>query len=155
VVEFALVLPLLLLLLFGLVDFGRALAFWNNQTHLANEAARYAVVNACPTNPCAGGNLATAIQSEAESSTVRIKFCYPAHPDDPNPPPPSPGEPLHVTVRDTFHWIGRVKAPGLTWDPADTHMVTNSQMRIESATHDKYSPAVTTYDSFSKTCKSA
>src|SRR4051794_27742312 len=47
-VEFALVLPLILLLLFGMIDFGKAFNYWNDETHLANEAARYAVVNRNP-----------------------------------------------------------------------------------------------------------
>jgi Flp pilus assembly protein TadG len=47
-VEFALVLPLLALLVFGMLDFGRALNYWIDQTHLANEAARWAVVDRNP-----------------------------------------------------------------------------------------------------------
>lgn len=48
IVEFAFVLPLLAFLLFGMVDFGRALNYWIDETHLANEAARWAVVNRNP-----------------------------------------------------------------------------------------------------------
>jgi hypothetical protein len=44
-VEFALVMPVLALLLFGMIDFGRALNYWIDQTHLANEASRWAVVD--------------------------------------------------------------------------------------------------------------
>jgi len=44
VVELAVVLPVLLILVLGIVDFGRAVNYWNNQTHLANLAARYAAV---------------------------------------------------------------------------------------------------------------
>jgi TadE-like protein len=44
VVELALVLPVLLLVLLGIVDFGRAVNYWNDETHLANVAARYAAV---------------------------------------------------------------------------------------------------------------
>src|SRR5215211_6519497 len=44
-VEFALILPFLLLLVFGITDFGRAFFLRNDMTHLANETARYAVVN--------------------------------------------------------------------------------------------------------------
>jgi Flp pilus assembly protein TadG len=49
--EFALVLPLLLVLLLGLIDFGKAINYWIDETHLANEGARWAVVN---NNPGAG-----------------------------------------------------------------------------------------------------
>ena len=46
--EFALVLPLLAVLLFGMIEFGRAINYWIDATHLANEAARWAVVNQNP-----------------------------------------------------------------------------------------------------------
>lgn len=52
-VEFAFVLPLLLTLVLGIMDFGRALNYWIYQTHLSNEAARYAVVNTWPGCPVA------------------------------------------------------------------------------------------------------
>ena len=46
-IEFALVLPLLLLLVLGVIDFGKAFNYKNDETHLANQAARYAAVNSC------------------------------------------------------------------------------------------------------------
>ena len=49
-VEFALILPILLTLVLGMLDFGKAFNYWIQQTHLANEAARFAVVSR---NPCA------------------------------------------------------------------------------------------------------
>src|SRR5438067_9074985 len=48
VTEFALVLPLLLLLILGMIDFGKAINYWLDNTHLANEGARLAVVNNNP-----------------------------------------------------------------------------------------------------------
>jgi Flp pilus assembly protein TadG len=47
-VEFALVLPVVLLLVMGILWFGRAFNYATDQTHLANEAARYASVNGNP-----------------------------------------------------------------------------------------------------------
>ena len=47
-VEFAFVLPLLLVLVLGIADFGRAFNYWIDSTHLANVAARYAAVNKNP-----------------------------------------------------------------------------------------------------------
>jgi TadE-like protein len=47
-VELAIVLPLLLVLLLGMLDFGKAYNEWIDETHLANEAARLASVNYCP-----------------------------------------------------------------------------------------------------------
>src|SRR5919197_2642740 len=47
-VELALVLPLVMVLLLGMLDFGKAFNEWIDETHLANEAARLAAVNYCP-----------------------------------------------------------------------------------------------------------
>ena len=74
-VEFALVLPLILLLLFGMIDFGKAFNYWNDETHLANEAARYAVVNRNPLPQPAGftgtWDLENAIKQDADSAELR------------------------------------------------------------------------------------
>jgi Flp pilus assembly protein TadG len=48
-VEFALTAPLILLMLFGIVDFGRALFIANEMTNAAREGARVAVLSS---NPC-------------------------------------------------------------------------------------------------------
>lgn len=53
-VEFALVLPLLMLVLVGIFEFGRAFNYWIDATHLANEGARWAAVNRAPTPPSPG-----------------------------------------------------------------------------------------------------
>ena len=47
-IEFALVLPLLLLVLCGIFEFGRIYNYWIDETHLANEAARWAAVDRNP-----------------------------------------------------------------------------------------------------------
>jgi Flp pilus assembly protein TadG len=44
-VELAVVLPLLLLLLLGIMDFGRAFNYWITETQVASEGARRAAVN--------------------------------------------------------------------------------------------------------------
>jgi Flp pilus assembly protein TadG len=48
-VEFALVLPLILLLIFGAVDFGRAIYAYNSMSEAARQANRTAIVNQDPT----------------------------------------------------------------------------------------------------------
>jgi hypothetical protein len=47
-VEMALVLPILLALALGIVDFGKAMNYWNDANQLAADAARYAAVNKNP-----------------------------------------------------------------------------------------------------------
>ncbi|MFN2465676.1 MAG: TadE/TadG family type IV pilus assembly protein [Candidatus Dormibacteria bacterium] len=77
-VEFALMAPLLFLLLFGIVDFGRAIFFANEITNAAREGARVAILasNPCntvignPSSNCttsngAGVDVCTAVKQEA------------------------------------------------------------------------------------------
>jgi hypothetical protein len=44
-VEFALILPILLILLLGILDFGRAIAAYNSVSNAAHSGARVAIVN--------------------------------------------------------------------------------------------------------------
>lgn len=46
--ELAIVMPLLMVLLLGMMDFGKAFNEWLDEAHLANEGARLAAVNYCP-----------------------------------------------------------------------------------------------------------
>jgi Flp pilus assembly protein TadG len=68
--EMALVLPLLLLLILGMIDFGKAINYWIDNTHLANEGARFAVVNKNP-----GG--ATSLQDYLRGQTSSAEQRYP------------------------------------------------------------------------------
>ena len=49
-IEMALVLPILLFLALGIVDFGRAMNYWNNVNQIASDGARFAAVNKNPGN---------------------------------------------------------------------------------------------------------
>src|SRR5438067_9774474 len=66
-VEFAVVLPVLLLMVFGILDFGRAMNYDNDATHLANEGARWAVVNFNP----GSGSLPDYIKSQGDTQEMR------------------------------------------------------------------------------------
>ena len=66
-VEFALVLPLLLVLVFGMLEFGKAFNYWIDTTHLANEGARWAVVNHNP----GSGTLQEYVKSRANTVELR------------------------------------------------------------------------------------
>jgi Flp pilus assembly protein TadG len=59
-VEFALVLPIFMALIFGILDLGRAVWALDIATHAAAEAARFAIVGggpctACPVGPHVAG----------------------------------------------------------------------------------------------------
>jgi Flp pilus assembly pilin Flp len=104
-VEFALVAPLLFLLLFGMLDFGRAFNYWIDSTHLANEGARWAVVNKNP----GSGSLQEFIQEQADTGELRnggsasvpdpLRVCISF------PNGSVVGEPVHVEASVTFHWL--------------------------------------------------
>jgi hypothetical protein len=71
-VETAIAVPLLLLLVLGIVDFGKAYNYSNDLTHLANEAARYATVNTCIPDGSGGCKpIEDAVKNDAESGELR------------------------------------------------------------------------------------
>lgn len=47
-IEFAIVLPLVLLLVAGIIEFGKGFNYWLNLNHLANEGARWVAVDKLP-----------------------------------------------------------------------------------------------------------
>lgn len=104
-VEFALIVPILLLVLFGLLDFGKAFNYWNDETHLAAEGARWAVVNS---NPGGGGqSLQQYIQQQADSSELRgiarVCISFPSNSDTGTSG--QVGDPVTVTVKASYPWI--------------------------------------------------
>ena len=50
-VEFVMILPVFLLIVFAVIEFGKGFNYWIDMTHLANEGARYASVNRWPSCP--------------------------------------------------------------------------------------------------------
>lgn len=106
-VEFALVLPLLVLVLVGMVEFGRALNYWIDQTHLANVGARWAAVNV---NPGPESTLQESIRAKANTNELREGGTAAV----PNPAQvcidflddaPSIGDPVETTVSVDYNWI--------------------------------------------------
>ena len=61
-VEFALVVPLFLLLLLGMFDFGKAFNYWIDGTHLSHEGVRFAAVGK---NPGPGATLQCSLSRTA------------------------------------------------------------------------------------------
>jgi Flp pilus assembly protein TadG len=137
VVEFALIVPLLLLIVFGILDFGRALNYLNDSTQLARAGARWAVVDkpfadldkwddtTCATSlqQCIKDNGVTGEMRDA--TTVCIDFM--GNTD------PQVGDPIKVTVTVDFTWLpylGGEKAP-FPLDAASTTMTGSAVMRLE------------------------
>jgi len=108
-VEFALILPVLALILFGLLDFAKAFNYWNDQTHLAAEGARWAVVNS---NPGGSGTLQQYLQQQADTSELRglavVCVSFPTNPDTGTSG--HVGDPVTVTVKSRYTWLPLVSS---------------------------------------------
>jgi hypothetical protein len=112
-VEFALILFPLLILVVGIIQFGIALNYWLDMNRLANQGARWAVVNAWPNCPRGqtgtcnaatvgpGNSLATYLKSEAITSglesAAQVSVCYPDDGDFATNPG-DPGTPVRVRI---------------------------------------------------------
>jgi len=129
-VEFALVLPLLLILLFGMLDFGKAFNYWIDETHLANEGARWAVVNKNP----GSGSLQQYIQQQADTPELRnggtssVQTPLQACISFPNGTA-EVGDPVHVTASVTYNWLPFL---GSRVGIAQTTITGSSTMRLEA-----------------------
>jgi Flp pilus assembly protein TadG len=135
-VEFALVVPLLVLLLFGITEFGRALNYWIDETHLANEAARFAAVNR---NPGAPLTLQQYIRSQANTEELRdgddadpsgvptagrAKVCITFPTAD-----LKVGEPVEAKVTARFNWLPLI---GESLGVPSTTITGRATMRLET-----------------------
>jgi len=132
-VEFALVAPLLLVILFAMLDFGRTFNYWIDATHLANEGARWAVVNK---NPASSGSLQQYIQQQADTDELRnggsssvpsaLQVCI-SFPGGSS----ALGNPVQVTASVTYNWLPFLSDQalgGLT----STTVSSSSTMRLEA-----------------------
>jgi Flp pilus assembly protein TadG len=129
-VEFALVLPLFALLVFGALDLGKAYNYWIDETHLAHEGARYAAVNKNPdpTEP----NFLAAIRKQADTVELRnggtgsipdpLKVCVYL------PDGPAVGNRVRVEVTSTYRFMAFI---GAKLSVLQKPVVADSTMRLE------------------------
>jgi Flp pilus assembly pilin Flp len=150
-VEFALVVPLLMLLLLGMFDFGKAFTMWIDETHIANASARYAAVNSWTDSLGAKHPVEStpdlsafegAMEADGDTEQLRKSFADPLRPDNgvkvcfPTGTGQI-GDSVRVEVKATYNFLGFLTGivPSLSGDkPLTAHSV----MRIEHA----YDPAV-------------
>ena len=130
IVEFALILPFLVLMIVLILDFGRAFNIWINNTHLASEGARLAAVDNAP-----GGSLQDYIRGKAGTRELReggsrwvtdpLEVCV-------NPDGDAVGDPVEVTVTASYHFlpIGSLGIDGLN-DLSDMDIHGSATMRRE------------------------
>ncbi|HVL96036.1 MAG TPA: TadE/TadG family type IV pilus assembly protein [Solirubrobacteraceae bacterium] len=133
-VEFALVLPLLMMLLLGIASFGFAFNYWIDATHLANQAARFAAVDR---NPGPGATLQETVLGHGITAEFReggsdrvpegAQVCI-SYPNG-----EAVGEPVHVEVAVTYHWIPFL---GDKLGVASSTISATADMRIEAVPDD-------------------
>jgi Flp pilus assembly protein TadG len=84
-VEFALILPVLLVIVIGIMNFGEAFNYWNNLNQMAADGARFAAVDSqgrtstsctSSTGTALAGNIST--QAEASYLCGKVKVCFTA-----------------------------------------------------------------------------
>ena len=147
-VELALALPVLLLLVVGIVDLGRALGYKNDMTHLANSAARYAAVNSKPTGYTGQTAIRDGVRAGAPDNlrlgtgpiagVVQILFEFPQ-----GPAAHCVGDPVLVRVQAHYNWLGFLKSQaGLP--TLGTDMESTATMRLEK-NYDINTPANNAY----------
>jgi Flp pilus assembly pilin Flp len=134
IVEFALMLPFLVLFFVLMLDFGRAFNYWINTTHLAAEGARLAAVDRVPPG---SASLQAYVRSRGFTEELRsggsdwiaapLQVCV----DNPGATE-EVGDPVEVTVSTTYHFlpIGNLPIPGLS-NIADMELRGSATMRRE------------------------
>lgn len=124
-VELAFVIPVLLLVLFAIAQFGLALNTANDQTHLANEVARYAVVNENP-GAAKAKSLQLWAKEQADEKPAREKgsICI-TFPNGTS----NVGDPVKVEFKSTIKWFPILKLRGLT----TTTVAGTATMRLEGS----------------------
>jgi hypothetical protein len=137
--EFALVIPVLALVLFAVLHFGKAFDYWNSATHISAEGARYAAVNGkpYPTNPA---SLQTQLLEQSATPELRdggtesvpnSEVCI-DFPDG----VATRGHPVRVTMRFTYAWVplSRITLFGRRpFGVTETTVTASSVMRLETS----------------------
>jgi Flp pilus assembly protein TadG len=147
--EFALVLIPLLLLVVGVIQFGIALNYWLDMNRIANQGARWAVVNGwpgCPrtqTSPACTATPACSVNPPMSNTTlenllkcqaltqglrnsVNVSLCLPDDGDPSTPPQTAAvGTPVKVTLTSPYTFRAIMKLGTL-------NLAARATMRIES-----------------------
>jgi Flp pilus assembly protein TadG len=127
-VEFALVLPLLLLIVMGILYFGRYENYANDETQLASSAARWASINV---NPGSGSNLTLQqyvahqaspelVNGSGDVTAIKVYIYYPSGSTG------AVNQPVRACVTNTLNFIPIL---GLT----SSTMVQTATMNMEQA----------------------
>jgi hypothetical protein len=132
-VEFALIVPLFLMIVVGIIQFGVGLNYWLDMQRIANQGARWAVVNNWPTCPrgstsCLNNDpnppaftrpqtlqnyLHSEVISKGLTDSATVSICYP---DDGSPTtdPEDVGTPVQVRLEAPFTFAPIVRVGTIT-----------------------------------------
>jgi len=121
VVEFALIAPLFLLLLFGIFEFGRVVMVQQLITNAAREGARMAVIEGANT-----ANIQTEIQNRLAGASVPHASCT-VHPTIVDP---TNGDRRRVEITVPFNQVSWLSVPMLPMTP--TTLRAECVMRMET-----------------------
>lgn len=124
-VELALVLPILLLLVFAIIDFAHAYQQDNETTHLANIGARYATVG---TVPDGSSSLCDYLENGPEAQAAGMK----GNVGVTVTAPASIGSPLTVVVSTNYHWIPYIGDKLFGSTTATSPISSTATMRLEN-----------------------
>ncbi|HXG75292.1 MAG TPA: TadE/TadG family type IV pilus assembly protein [Gaiellaceae bacterium] len=111
ITEFAIILFPLLLLVAGIIQFGIGLNFWLDMQRIANQGARWAVVNcgapATAAEVC-NPTLEAYLESQplSQGNTPDVTICFEAKTGgDPGNPTPTVGDPITVKLTEPFTFV--------------------------------------------------
>jgi hypothetical protein len=141
-VEFALIAPLFLLLVAGIIQFGVALNYWLDLQRIANQGARWAVVNHFPDpdNPCSRADLPEdcppgALQEYLRSSPVsggldpKVRICF--EEETGMPSGATVGDPVTVRLTTTLNLVPILRLGSIDLTGAATMRVEQKPTRYE------------------------
>jgi hypothetical protein len=149
VIELALVLPILLIVVLGIIDFGRAVNYWNDENHVAEVAARFAAVGQLPTtaqDPTCGGlaTLSAYIQCQTGQDSPELKSGCTQVNGSCNgvqgalgicvdmPAAPVPGDSVTVKLTAPYKWLPLPKVLGGSTSLTTVNLTGTATMRIEN-----------------------
>ena len=119
VVEFAVVAPFLMLMLIGMIEFGRAMIIQQNVTTAAREACREATLPNATTSSAT--DVAMQFASQIPSNEIDVQF-------DPTPENAEAGDTITVTVDVSISAISKL---GAMWFGEEASLDASAAMRKE------------------------
>ena len=122
VVEFAMILPLLGALVLIFIQFGKAINYWIDLTHVANEGARFATVGApgaanFKASVCNVLETGELKNGTGEVDAAKVTVTFPNGTRD-------VGDPVNVKVAATYHWLP-------FWNAGSWNIQGSATMRLE------------------------